>query len=51
MRVAVTGATGYLGAHTALALLEAGHALDLLVPPHERETPVVDRLRRPSLWC
>ena len=45
MRVAVTGATGYLGAHTALALLEAGHAIDLLVPPHERDAPVLDRLR------
>lgn len=45
MRVAVTGGTGYLGAHTVRALLEAGHAIDLLVPAHERDIPVVDRLR------
>ncbi|MGJ8686178.1 MAG: NAD-dependent epimerase/dehydratase family protein [Spongiibacteraceae bacterium] len=31
MRVFVTGATGLVGAHTALALLQAGHELRLLV--------------------
>jgi nucleoside-diphosphate-sugar epimerase len=31
MRVAVTGATGFVGAHTAVALLDAGHELSLLV--------------------
>ncbi len=30
-RVAVTGATGFIGAHTTLALLEAGHAVTALV--------------------
>lgn len=31
MKVFLTGATGLIGAHTALALLEAGHELKLLV--------------------
>lgn len=35
MRVAVTGATGYVGAYTARALLDAGHSLRLLVHPDE----------------
>lgn len=33
MRVAVTGGTGYLGAHTVSALLRAGHHVTLLVEP------------------
>lgn len=45
MRVAMTGATGYLGAHTARAVLEAGHHVQVLVPAHERAAPVIDRLR------
>ena len=45
MRVAVTGGTGYLGAHAVRALLEAGHVVELLVLPHETGAPVVDRLR------
>lgn len=35
MRIAVTGGTGYLGAHTVLALLEDGHDVRLLVQPNE----------------
>lgn len=31
MKIFITGATGFIGAHTALALLEAGHKLRLLV--------------------
>ena len=31
MKIFLTGATGLIGAHTALALLEAGHTLRLLV--------------------
>ncbi|MGH3578504.1 MAG: NAD-dependent epimerase/dehydratase family protein, partial [Mycobacterium sp.] len=31
MKVFCTGATGFVGAHTALALLEAGHEVRLLV--------------------
>ncbi|PQP23167.1 NAD-dependent epimerase/dehydratase family protein [Rhodococcus opacus] len=35
MKIAVTGGTGYVGAHTTLALLAAGHSVRLLVPPAE----------------
>lgn len=31
MKIFVTGATGFVGAHTAMALLDAGHTLRLLV--------------------
>lgn len=33
MHIAVTGGTGYLGAHTVRGLLEAGHHIRLLVAP------------------
>jgi UDP-glucose 4-epimerase len=33
MKIAVTGGTGYVGAHTTLALLTAGHTVRLLVLP------------------
>lgn len=36
MKVAVTGATGYVGAHTTRAVLDAGHDVRLLVHPDER---------------
>ena len=45
MRVAITGATGYLGAHVARALLVAGHHVKLLVLPGEVSAPVLGRLR------
>ncbi|MFC9840479.1 NAD-dependent epimerase/dehydratase family protein [Rhodococcus sp. NPDC127530] len=35
MKIAVTGGTGYIGAHTTLALLAAGHTVRLLVLPTE----------------
>lgn len=35
MRIAMTGGTGYLGAHTVKGLLEAGHEVRLLVAPGE----------------
>ncbi|MGB3519851.1 MAG: NAD-dependent epimerase/dehydratase family protein, partial [Mycobacterium sp.] len=45
MRVAVTGGTGYLGAHTVKTLLEAGHSVRLLVAPGCGDEPVIPRLR------
>ncbi|HEU4359896.1 MAG TPA: NAD-dependent epimerase/dehydratase family protein, partial [Mycobacterium sp.] len=44
MQVAVTGGTGYLGAHTVGALLEAGHRVRLLVAPGCADEPVIDHL-------
>jgi nucleoside-diphosphate-sugar epimerase len=44
VQVAVTGGTGYLGAHTVRALLQAGHHVKLLVAPGEPGT-VIDRFR------
>lgn len=45
MRVAVTGGTGYLGAHTVRALLTAGHAVRLLVVPGGGDDEVIAALR------
>lgn len=36
VKVAVTGATGYVGAYTTRALLDAGHTVRLLIHPSER---------------
>ncbi|MGO4203240.1 NAD-dependent epimerase/dehydratase family protein [Rhodococcus sp. TAF43] len=41
MRIAVTGGTGYLGAHTTRALLDDGHRIRLLVHPNESATEIV----------
>lgn len=44
MRIAVTGGTGYLGAHTVRALLDAGHAVRLLAAPGEDCRALLRRL-------
>lgn len=44
MLIAVTGGTGYLGAHTVRALLAGGHRVRLLVGPDAEGAPVLDRL-------
>lgn len=40
MRIAVTGGTGYLGAHTVRALTDAGHQVRLLVGPNPGDEAV-----------
>jgi UDP-glucose 4-epimerase len=44
MRILVTGGTGYIGSHTAVALLEAGHELILLDSLANSSADVVDRI-------
>ncbi|WP_441958506.1 NAD-dependent epimerase/dehydratase family protein [Mycolicibacterium houstonense] len=44
MHIAVTGGTGYLGAHTVRGLLEAGHRIRLLVAPGCAGDEVIGRL-------
>lgn len=46
MLVAVTGGTGYLGAHTVRALLTDGHDVRLLVTPADIGTPVLEAFGR-----
>jgi UDP-glucose 4-epimerase len=44
MRILVTGGTGYIGSHTAVALLEAGHELVVLDNLVNSSAEVVDRI-------
>ncbi|MGK2869949.1 MAG: NAD-dependent epimerase/dehydratase family protein [Mycobacterium sp.] len=44
MQIAITGGTGYLGAHTVRRLLEAGHTIRLLVAPGCADDPAIPRL-------
>lgn len=47
MRVLVTGGTGYVGAHTVRALVDAGHEIRLLVRSPDRIPPALDPLGVP----
>jgi len=44
MHIAITGGTGYLGAHTVRRLVEAGHRIRLLVAPGCADDAVVGHL-------
>lgn len=44
MRIAMTGGTGYVGAHIVRGLLEAGHEVKLLAAPGCADDPVVAHL-------
>lgn len=44
MRVLVTGGTGYIGSHTAVSLLEAGHEVVLLDNGHNSDPEVAERI-------
>lgn len=46
MHIAVTGGTGYVGAHTVRALLAAGHTVRLLVVPGGSDDVALDALGR-----
>jgi len=45
MRILLTGGTGYIGSHTAIALVEAGHEVTLLDNFSNSKPAVLDRLR------
>lgn len=46
MRILLTGGTGYIGSHTAIALIEAGHEVTLLDNFSNSKPAVLDRLRK-----
>jgi len=45
MRILLTGGTGYIGSHTAVSLVEAGHDVTLLDNFSNSKPAVLDRLR------
>ncbi|MGH0034963.1 MAG: SDR family NAD(P)-dependent oxidoreductase [Myxococcota bacterium] len=51
MRVLVTGGTGFIGSHTALALLGEGHEVRLLVRDEAKARRVFDALGAPLPEC
>ena len=46
MRILLTGGTGYIGSHTAVALIEAGHQVTLLDNFSNSKPSVLDRLQQ-----
>jgi UDP-glucose 4-epimerase len=46
MRILLTGGTGYIGSHTAVALIAAGHDVTLLDNLSNSKVAVLDRLRQ-----
>jgi UDP-glucose 4-epimerase len=46
MRILLTGGTGYIGSHTAVALIDAGHQVTLLDNFSNSKPTVLDRLRK-----
>ncbi|MDJ0497088.1 MAG: UDP-glucose 4-epimerase GalE [Acidimicrobiia bacterium] len=45
MKILLTGGTGYIGSHTAVALIDAGHQVTLLDDFSNSKAAVLDRLR------
>ncbi len=45
MKILLTGGTGYIGSHTAVALIDAGHQVTLLDNFSNSKAAVLDRLR------
>lgn len=45
MKILLTGGTGYIGSHTAVALIDAGHEVTLLDNYSNSKPAVLDRLR------
>ena len=46
MKLLLTGGTGYIGSHTAVALSQAGHEVILLDNLSNSKASVLDRLQR-----
>ena len=44
MRILVTGGTGYIGSHTALELIRAGHEVEILDNLINSKASVIDKI-------
>lgn len=45
MKILVTGGTGYIGSHTAVELIEAGHEVEILDNLYNSKIEVLDRIK------